>query len=60
VAKYNEGFENYKYILIVTAFLLYALSITLSILNFTWFEPCGLNVSVNIVNIILIVGITIV
>lgn len=47
-------------VLIITAIILYALAISLNVLNFTWFNGCGMNTLINIINLISVIAITIV
>lgn len=57
--KYEQGNENFKYVLFGVAILLYAATIILSIFNFVWFDEGGtINWVFNIINVILYVSIT--
>jgi hypothetical protein len=59
VRKYEQGNENFKYVLFGVAILLYAATIILSIFNFIWFDEGNtLNLVFNIINVILYVSIT--
>ena len=58
--KYDEGAEWMAYALIIAAVVLYGLSITLSVLNFIWFNGCGMNTFINVTNIVLCIIVTVV
>lgn len=57
---YDQGGEYMKYILIITALLLYSGAFTLNAYNFIWFGTCGLNIFMNVFTIVLIIAITVV
>lgn len=54
---FNEGNINMKYALIITSFILYALTLTLNILIFIWFKGCGLNSVIASVNLVITITI---
>ncbi|EAR88825.1 TMS membrane protein/tumor differentially protein (macronuclear) [Tetrahymena thermophila SB210] len=59
-AYYDEGAQWMAPVLIGTAVVLYGLTITLVVLNFIWFNGCGLNTFINVANLILVIAITVV
>lgn len=59
-AKYDAGAAWMSSVLLFTAIILYGLTLTLIILNFVWFNGCGLNTFLNIANLVIIIAFTVV
>lgn len=59
-ASYDDGATWMAYTLIITSVILYGLAITLIVLNFIWFNGCGMNTFINVTNLVLCIVVTVV